>query len=179
MIARKAGVRGPYFLETLALQGAFLLQPRWNRIYPHRMEKRIVLPGEGKSYDWAKDHIFIKSTFDLSDGRVTLAEDLLKPGFFLARHHHKKMIEIFYVLEGSVDFVFDDEKVTATVGTTLNVPPNVWHEVRSEDGAKLLTIFSPGGFDQYLEELVALPEGMYADAPFMKNLAERFDIFER
>jgi quercetin dioxygenase-like cupin family protein len=143
------------------------------------MQKVIVLPGQGKSYDWAKDHVFVKSTLDLSDGRVTLVEDWLKPGFLLARHHHKKMIEIFYVLEGTIDFAFDDETVNATPGTTLSIPPNVWHEVRSEAGAKLLTIFSPGGFDRYLEDLVALTEAQYADARFMTELGEKYDIFEQ
>ncbi len=143
------------------------------------MKQQIILPGQGKSYDWSKDHVVVKSTLDLSDGRLTLVEDRLKPGFVLARHHHKKMIEIFYVLDGAVEFTFDDEKVLATPGTTLNVPPDVWHEVRSPEGAKLLTIFSPGGFDQYLEELVALPEGRYGDADFMRDMSERYDIFER
>jgi quercetin dioxygenase-like cupin family protein len=143
------------------------------------MKKQIIPPGQGKSYDWAKDHVCVKSTLDLSGGRLTLVEDRLKPGFFLARHHHKKMIEIFYVLEGVVEFAFDDEAVAATPGTTLNVPPDVWHEVRSPEGAKLLTIFSPGGFDTYLEELVALTEGQYGDAAFMRELSEKYDVFER
>jgi quercetin dioxygenase-like cupin family protein len=143
------------------------------------MKQRIVLPGEGQSYDWAKDHVFVKSTLDLSDGRLTLVEDHLKPGFFLARHHHKKMIEVFYVLEGSVEFEFDDETITAQPGTTLNVPPDVWHEVRSSEGARLLTIFSPGGFDRYLEDLVSLTEAQYGDAAFMRGLSEKYDIFER
>ncbi len=142
------------------------------------MKKEIILPGQGKSYDWASDHVRVKSTLELSDGRLTLVEDLLKPGFFLARHHHKKMIEIFYILEGSVEFAFDDETLIATPGTTLNVPPEVRHAVRSPQGARLLTIFSPGGFDKYLEELVALTEGQYADAAFMKHLSERYDIFD-
>ncbi len=143
------------------------------------MSQRVVRPGEGKNYDWSQDHIFVKSSLELSDGRLTLAEDRLKPGFKLARHHHKKMIEIFYVLEGTVEFTFDDETVVATPGTTLNVSPNMWHAVRSLDGARMLTIFSPGGFDRYLEELVALPESRYAEAEFMRELSERYDIFER
>ena len=142
------------------------------------MKQQIILPGRGKSYDWAKDHVVVKSAGDISGGRVTLVGDMLKPGFSLARHHHKKMTEIFYVLEGAVDFVFDDERVTATRGTTLNVPPNVWHEVKSPKGAKLLTIFSPGGFDKYLEELVVLTESQYGDPDFMRGLSERYDIFE-
>ena len=143
------------------------------------MNKQIVLPGGGKSYDWSKDHMYVKSALELSDGRLTLVEDHLKPGFALARHHHKKMIEIFYILEGSVEFRFDDETVEAVPGMVLNVPPNVWHQVECPRGAKLLTIFSPGGFDKYLEELVVLPESRYADAPFMRELSERYDIFER
>jgi quercetin dioxygenase-like cupin family protein len=143
------------------------------------MKQQIILPGQGKSYDWSKDHIVVKSTLDLSDGRLTLVEDRLKPGFTLARHHHRKMIEIFYVLDGAVEFIFDDESVVAKPGTTLNVPPGVWHEVKSTEGARLLTIFSPGGFDRYLEELVVLTEGQYADAAFMRDLSERYDIFDR
>jgi quercetin dioxygenase-like cupin family protein len=143
------------------------------------MRQQIILPGQGKSYEWAKDHVFVKSTMDLSGGRVTLVEDRLKPGFTLARHHHKKMIEIFYVLEGSVEFVFDDEAVVAAPGTTLNVPPDVWHEVRSLEGATLLTIFSPGGFDSYLEELVSMTESQYADVALMQEMSERYDIFNR
>jgi len=143
------------------------------------MRQQIILPGQGKSYDWSKDHVLVKSTLDLSGGRLTLVEDRLKPGFFLARHHHKKMIEIFYVLEGTVEFAFDDETVAAAPGTTLNVPPDVWHEVRSPEGARLLTIFSPGGFDTYLEELVALTEGQYGDAAFMRALSEKYDIFDQ
>jgi mannose-6-phosphate isomerase-like protein (cupin superfamily) len=140
-------------------------------------KQAIVLPGQGKTYDWSQDQISVKSTLDLSDGRVTLAEDRLKPGFLLARHHHRKMIEIFYILEGEVKFAFDDETVVCAPGTTVSVPSGVHHEVTSAGGARLLTIFSPGGFDTYLEELSALTESQYADAAFMRALDERFDIF--
>ena len=142
------------------------------------MQKQVVLPGGGRSYDWSQDHVFVKARVELSDGRLTLVEDHLKPGFFLARHHHKKMLEIFYVLEGAVTFAFDDERVVALPGTTVSVPPGVRHEVSSADGARLLTIFSPGGFDDYLEELVSLTESQYADGGFMKALSERYDIFD-
>src|ERR1700735_3564476 len=130
-------------------------------------KQAIVLPGQGKTYDWAKDRIAVKSTHDLSDGRVTLAEDQLKPGFLLARHHHKKMIEIFYVLEGEVKFAFDDETIVCAPGTPISVPAGVPHAVGSGEGARMLTIFSPGGFDTYLEELSVLTESQYADAAFM------------
>ena len=142
------------------------------------MKQQILLPGDGKSYQWSKDHVLVKASVDLTDGRLTLVEDTLKPGFALARHHHKRMTEIFYILDGSVEFVFDDERIHARPGTVINVPSSVWHEVKSPQGARLLTIFSPGGFDRYLEELVALTEAQYADTALMRGLSERYDIFE-
>ncbi len=142
------------------------------------MKQQILLPGHGKSYEWSKDHVLVKTSVELTDGRLTLVEDTLKPGFALARHHHKRMTEVFYVLDGSVEFIFDDERVNARPGTVINVPSKVWHEVKSPQGARLITIFSPGGFDKYLQELVAMTEAQYADAELMRDLSERYDIFE-
>ena len=139
----------------------------------------IVQPGGGIDYDWANDHIYIKTPFELTDGRVTLAEDVLKPGFHLARHHHKKMTELFYVLDGAVSFAFDDETRVASVGAVVNVPAGIWHEVDCTDGARMITIFTPGGFDRYLAELAVMSPEQYADAELMETLGERYDIWHR
>lgn len=142
-------------------------------------KQQIVLPGEGIEYEWASDHIFVKTTGDLANGRVSLVEDTLKPGFHLGRHYHKKMAEIFYVLEGEIKYVFDDETVVVTAGTTVNVPPNVWHEAFSENGARMLSVFSPSGFEDYLAEMKTLTEEQFADAEFMNALGEKYDIYTR
>ena len=75
----------------------------------------VVPAGAGVDYDWANDHLFVKAPMHLTDGRVTVVEDILKPGFDLARHQHRTMIEIFYVLEGEVTFELDDLSVVATL----------------------------------------------------------------
>lgn len=141
------------------------------------MSHLIVLPGQGKNYDWSNDHIYVKTPDTFTGGRVTLVEDALKPGFHLPRHHHKLMVEIFYILEGEVVFAFDDETVVAVPGMTLNIPPHVWHGVRCEKGGKLLTIFSPGGFDRYLNEIALLSEAQWADESVMTSLAQQYDTW--
>lgn len=143
------------------------------------MGQQVIGAGQGKNYDWANDHIYVKTTQDLTGGRVTVVEDTLKPGFHLARHYHKKMIEIFYILEGEVVFQFDDETVMATVGMTINVPPQTWHDVRCENGGKLITIFSPGGFDLYLEALAGMSSAQFADEALMTALGEQYDTWMR
>lgn len=141
------------------------------------MNQQVIGTGEGPEYDWESDHICVKTTCDHADGRVTVVEDTLKPGFHLARHHHKKMTEIFYFLEGEVTFKFAAETVLASRGMTINIPPNVTHEVMCEKGARMLTVFSPGGFDKYLEEMASLTEAQFADRSFMQKLAEKYDTW--
>lgn len=141
------------------------------------MHQTIVAATEGLDYDWSNDRITIKTPVESTDGRLTLAEDRLKPGFRLPRHHHRGMMEVFYVLDGTVIFTFDDETAAATPGTVVNIPPGVWHEVTCAAGGRLLTIFTPGGFDHYLAALAALEERGLADAEQLERLAEQHDIW--
>ncbi len=141
------------------------------------MKQQIVAAGQGQNYDWSNDHIYLKTAQDLTGGRVTVIEDTLKPGFHLARHYHKQMVEIFYILEGEIRFQFDDETVIALPGMTINIPPNTWHDVICEKGGKLITIFSPGGFDLYLQALASMTKEQFADAAVMTRLAEKYDTW--
>jgi quercetin dioxygenase-like cupin family protein len=141
------------------------------------MHQTIVAATEGLDYDWSNDRMTIKTPVEATDGRLTLAEDRLKPGFLLPRHHHRKMMEVFYVLEGTVIFTFDDETSAATPGTVVNIPAGVWHEVTCAAGGRLLTIFTPGGFDHYLAALAALDEQALADAEQLERLAQQYDIW--
>jgi len=62
-------------------------------------------------------------------------------------------------------------------GTVVNVPPGVWHEVTCTAAGRLLTIFTPGGFDHYLAALAAPDERSLADAGQMERLAEQYDVW--
>lgn len=143
------------------------------------MKQQIIPAGQGREYDWSQDRIHVKTPAAVTAGRVTVVEDLLKPGFHLTRHHHRGMVEIFHVLDGEIHFKFDDELVIATPGMTLNIPAQVWHDVKSDKGGRLLTIFSPGGFDQYLSDLADLSPAQLQDEGFLTALAERYDIWMR
>ncbi len=141
------------------------------------MKHSIVPAGAGIDYDWANDHVLVKVPLEVSEGRVTLVEDTLKPGFDLARHHHRSMVEIFFILDGVVTFEFDDETTNATVGSTVIVPQDIWHHVTCPNGGRLLTVFTPGGFDHYLAELAARGADELADSATVDRLGERYDIW--
>jgi quercetin dioxygenase-like cupin family protein len=140
------------------------------------MRYAVVPPGQGPEYEWERDRILVKVPESMTDGRVTVVEDTLKPGWHLHRHYHRSMVEIFMIIEGELAFTFDDETVTATAGTTVVIPPQEWHEASSPKGARLFTVFTPGGFCLYLAELVALGDQLNDEA-VVNALGEKYDIW--
>ena len=138
----------------------------------------VVRKGQGDDYDYSQDHCYVKLSSHHTNGELSMVEDTLKPGFYLARHHHKIMTEIFYILEGEVELIFDNETVLAIPGDTITVPPNVWHAARCKEGGKMLTIFKNGQFDLFLEELSTLSEEDFADAEKMTRLSAKYDVYE-
>ena len=141
------------------------------------MRPHVVGAGDGPDYDWSQDRISVKTPIELTDGRVSVVVDTLKPGFHLPAHRHRSMVEIFYILEGEVTFEFEDEIATATPGTTVTVPANARHEVSCPEGGRLVTIFTPGGFERYLAELAALTPAQLNDAVLVRELGQRYDIW--
>ena len=137
-----------------------------------------IKSGGGKDYDYSQDHCFVKLSSDDTKGELSIVEDTLKPGFALARHHHKIMTEVFYILDGEVEFVFDDATVVARVGDTVTVPPHVWHAAYCELGGRMLTVFHRGRFDTFLERLSNMKDEEFKDASVMRSVAEEFDIYE-
>ncbi|MCA0931397.1 MULTISPECIES: cupin domain-containing protein [Lutimonas] len=140
-------------------------------------EKEVIRRGKGENYNYSQDHCFVKLSSRNTNGELCFVEDTLKPGFYLGRHHHKKMTEVFYILEGELDLIFDDGTVTATAGDTITVPPNVWHAASCEKGGKMLTIFKNGQFDLYLEKLSGMTDEEFADQELMRSVSADFDIY--
>ena len=141
-------------------------------------KKEVIRNGEGENYNYSQDHCFIKLSSKDTKGELCFVEDKIKPGFFLARHHHKIMTEVFYILEGTVDLIFDDETITCLPGDTVTVPPNVWHAASCKEGGKMLSIFKNGQFDLYLNRLSKMSDSEFADKDLMKSISAEFDIYE-
>lgn len=141
-------------------------------------KKEIIRKGKGENYNYSQDHCFVKLSSHHTHGELCFIEDTLKPGFYLKRHHHKIMTEVFYILEGQVELIFDDETIEANPGDTITVPPNVWHAAKCEQGGKMLTIFKNGQFDFYLEKLSKMSDDDFADKDLMTAVSAEYDIYE-
>jgi len=141
------------------------------------MSFQHVKKGRGKNYDYSQDHCFVKVSSSITNGELSMVEDHLKPGFFLGRHHHKQMTEVFYILEGELELIFDDRAIIATEGDTVTIPPMVWHAAKCDKGGRMLTVFKQGRFDEYLERMSVMTAEQFQDERLMRSLAEEFDIY--
>jgi quercetin dioxygenase-like cupin family protein len=139
---------------------------------------RFVPPGEGANYDWARDHTFVKVAALDTGGAYALMEDNLKLEFSLGLHLHRKHAETFYVLENTVNFYLDGDWIAAKAGACVHIPPDVPHALDLPPGGtgRLLMIFQPAGFDQFLAELQRMSAAQLADDKLMAALNETYDI---
>jgi quercetin dioxygenase-like cupin family protein len=143
------------------------------------MKRYNFIPvGEGPNYDWTRDHTFVKVSAADTGGAFALMEDNLKREFSLGLHLHRQHAETFYVLDGDVDFYIDGDWMTASPGFTVHIPPGVPHAVVLPNGqtGKMLMIFQPAGFDQYLAELGRMTDEDFADETLMEALNEKYDL---
>jgi mannose-6-phosphate isomerase-like protein (cupin superfamily) len=89
-------------------------------------------------------------------------------------HLHRNYTEIFYVLDGELQFQLGDEELYPRAGSTIVVPPRTPHCFRNAGSGDVrwLVIGSPAAAITAIEEAGALPPG---DIDAMAALFERYD----
>lgn len=137
----------------------------------------IRRPGEGKSVRLAGHPMTFLVTGN--DTRHTSMFDwTIPPGFSTGLHVHRVQEETFYVLEGECDWQVGDERVHATPGTYLFLPPGVPHNIgnTSDKVARVLMTVSPPGHERYFEELAeTVARGGAANPATIAELRARYD----
>ena len=96
----------------------------------------------------------IKASAAETGGMYTLVEITAPAGLQTPLHVHYREDEGFYVLEGSVTIEVGDEVVELTSGQHAFGPRNVPHRFTvGPDGAHMIWVLTPGGFDAFVEEV--------------------------
>ncbi|HEY0851419.1 MAG TPA: cupin domain-containing protein [Bradyrhizobium sp.] len=133
--------------------------------------------GEGKSIKLAGHPMAFLVTGN--DTRHTsMFEWTIPAGFSTGLHVHRMQEETFYVLEGECDWQVGNERVRATPGTYLFLPPGVPHNIGNASNrvARVLMTVSPPGHERYFEELAeTVARGGVADPDTIAELRARYD----
>jgi quercetin dioxygenase-like cupin family protein len=111
-------------------------------------------PGEGEALWWFGQLATVKATAADTGGAYTLVEIAVGPDYATPLHVHHREDEAFWMLEGHATFSVGKEAFEAPVGTYLFGPRDVPHSwAAGRDGARMLYLFSPGGFEELIEEM--------------------------
>jgi mannose-6-phosphate isomerase-like protein (cupin superfamily) len=110
--------------------------------------------GESPAY-WYRSVLWnILMSADETLGEFTLLEQIIPAGAGPPAHVHERQAEGFYILSGELELVVggDEEVVRAEPGCAVWVPKSTRHAFRvvSEEPARLLNFYTPGGFDDHL-----------------------------
>lgn len=122
----------------------------------------VVRPGDGRQIEipGVPEVTTIKAAAADTGGRVSIFETWHGPrDAGVPRHLHHRLDEMFYVLAGDMRFLVGTDEIIVGPGAFVCVPRGVVHAWRPT-GAKPvrdLTVFIPGGFEGYLDEMLTLP----------------------
>jgi quercetin dioxygenase-like cupin family protein len=89
-----------------------------------------------------------------TSGNFSSVEVVSPPGSSVPKHIHLAMDELFYVLEGTVDFTLDDRVERVEKGGMVFVPRGEIHGFRNVESthSRMLDLHTPGGFESFFEE---------------------------
>jgi mannose-6-phosphate isomerase-like protein (cupin superfamily) len=113
-------------------------------------------------YDAASgERIAVRLSSHDTDGAYAVVESIAAPGCCVPMHLHQNEEEHLVVLAGTYQFACEDKIFDATAGTSVTVPkgaPHAWRNL-SPSPSRLLAIFTPGGFERLVQEVINAPAG--------------------
>lgn len=94
-------------------------------------------------------------------GRVAVVRNTVPAGWAGPPLHHHPFDEAFYVLAGELTFQVGDRRLIAGPGALAFAPRDVVHTLANQTDAPAtyLLVISPGGFENYFDELAGRPTG--------------------
>ena len=118
------------------------------------MKAIIQAPGKGTRYSARGSLMTFKARAGDTGGAFSFMEREIPAGGRMPPPHRHAGPESFYVLDGALEFLIDDEVVHARPGWFVLVPAGVAHTFgnRSDEPARLLILHVPAA-DAYFEGL--------------------------
>ncbi|MCA6111165.1 cupin domain-containing protein [Bradyrhizobium cenepequi] len=96
-----------------------------------------------------------------TNGAYAVVESIADPGCGVPLHLHQNEEEHFVVIAGIYRFACENKLFDATAGTSVTIPKGARHAWRNLSGStgRLLAVFTPGGFERLIQEVIDIPAG--------------------
>lgn len=93
-------------------------------------------------------------------------------------HVHEVEDELFYVLEGEFSFTCGEETFLAKKGAVVVLPKGKPHAFKNTGGTtgRMMNTITPGGFEQFFEDVDQLPKNGPPDPVVLSELAMKYKL---
>lgn len=114
----------------------------------------VVAPGAGPKFWLVGDRLSFKVGQEQTGGRYTLAEAWIPPGGGPPPHVHHAEDEMFYLLEGTIQFTFEDHTYIGKAGDAVYLPKGRVHTFKNvgTEGARFLVTATSCNFERFAAE---------------------------
>ena len=138
----------------------------------------FVDPDGGKAWNIFGLKIVGKVMSDETRGQYAVVVSTTPPGGGPPKHVHVNEDELFYVLEGTFEFSCGDQTETAEKGAVVVLPRGIPHTFRNigESPGMLMNTITPGGFEEFFEDIDQLPKDQPLDRAKVEEIAARYGL---
>ena len=141
----------------------------------------ILNAGEGKEIIVGTSKLFMKLFSEAVANKFSITEYELATGFpGPPAHKHKVFEHAWYVLEGELTIQLANIISVLSKGSFVFIPKMTVHAFanNSDAAVKLLVIDTPGGFENYYDDLqAAFGNGKQIDQEAIKKIQLKYDTF--
>jgi quercetin dioxygenase-like cupin family protein len=139
---------------------------------------------EGPAIWFFNQLVVVKATAKQTGNAFGLIEQLAPVGPGSPYHVHRAEDESFYVLEGQLEFISGERRLTGGPGSYVFLPRDIPHGFRvvGTSPARFLVLTTPGGFEGFVMEVgqpaasLTLPAPMEPDMDKLVAIAARYQI---
>jgi quercetin dioxygenase-like cupin family protein len=146
-----------------------------------------VLPaGEAKCVSLVGDVYQFLSEGEETGGRFAMIEATVSPQGGPPPHIHRREDELFYVLEGELEFLYNGQKTNASPGAFVYLPRNTLHCFKNIGAkpARMIVEVVPSGLEKFFQEAgTPLPSASAKPVPVtpgdidkLKTVAAKYGI---
>jgi mannose-6-phosphate isomerase-like protein (cupin superfamily) len=144
------------------------------------MQPVVHRPGQGELHRIGGSSVTIKAGGDHTNGTFFLSETVIEAGFpGPPPHFHRRLHDMFFVLEGTLTMRLGDEIEEAEPGTFVCVPPGVTHTFSNgtDSPVRFLNFNTPSGWENYMRDLGReLAAGRTPTSAEIGRIAARYDF---
>jgi quercetin dioxygenase-like cupin family protein len=138
----------------------------------------LVPAAGGHTYTMLGITTTAKLTAADTGGAYILAEQTVPSGLGVPPHVHTREDEVFWVLDGEIEFVVGDRVVIGKAGDVVHAPRGVVHGYKGagDKPARAMLMAIPGDIEAMFNEIASWPGDAPPDMAKLTALCARFGI---